>query len=42
MRENGTTPDEICWPEVDDYRPSTEIAIGGEQEEEIEGTEEQR
>jgi hypothetical protein len=33
MRENGTTPDEICWPDVDDFRPSTEIAAGGEQEE---------
>jgi hypothetical protein len=41
MRENGTAPDEIRWPEVDDYRPSTEIAAGSEREEETERIEEQ-
>ena len=32
MEQNGTTPDEIRWPEVDDYRPATLIAKGGEAE----------
>ena len=26
MCANGTRPDEIRWPEVDDYRPTTEMA----------------
>jgi hypothetical protein len=26
MRAYGTRPDEIRWPEVDDYRPATETA----------------
>jgi arylsulfatase A-like enzyme len=32
MRENGTVPDEIRWPEVGDYRPSTTVATGSEEE----------
>ncbi|MGE0863163.1 MAG: sulfatase-like hydrolase/transferase [Vicinamibacterales bacterium] len=32
MQANGTTPDEICWPEVDDYRPSTTVTEVGEEE----------
>jgi arylsulfatase A-like enzyme len=34
MRANGTTPDEIRWPDVGDYRPSTDVAVGGEDEDE--------
>jgi choline-sulfatase len=26
MRANGTRPDEIVWPEVDDYKPATQVA----------------
>jgi arylsulfatase A-like enzyme len=26
MQQNGTRPDEITWPEADDYRPSTGLA----------------
>ena len=33
MRACGTTPDEIRWPEVEDFQPSTELAAGGEAEE---------
>jgi arylsulfatase A-like enzyme len=33
MRTNGTTPDEICWPEVEDYRPSTAVTVASEDEE---------
>jgi len=32
MRTNGTTPDEIRWPAVDEYRPSTTIAAATEEE----------
>jgi arylsulfatase A-like enzyme len=32
MRTNGTTPDEIHWPDVDDYKPATTRAAGGEGE----------
>jgi arylsulfatase A-like enzyme len=33
MHVCGTMPDEICWPEVEDFRPSSELAAGGEDEE---------
>jgi choline-sulfatase len=33
MDANGTTPDEIAWPDVADYRPSTLAAAGSEHEE---------
>jgi arylsulfatase A-like enzyme len=36
MEANGTTPDEIRWPAVDEYRPSTAVTVAGEDEEEIE------
>jgi hypothetical protein len=29
----GTFPDEIRWPEVEDFQPSTQLASGGEDEE---------
>jgi choline-sulfatase len=32
MRENGTTPDEIRWPDVDDYRASTTLNVAPEDE----------
>jgi len=32
MRASGTTPDEIRWPAVDEYRPSTTIAAATEEE----------
>jgi choline-sulfatase len=32
MRENGTAPDEIRWPAVDDYRPATDVTVAGEDE----------
>jgi hypothetical protein len=32
MRVNGTMPDEIRWPAVDDYKPSTRITVAGEDE----------
>jgi arylsulfatase A-like enzyme len=32
MRENGTVPDEIRWPEVGDYQPSANVATGSEDE----------
>ena len=32
MRDNGTTPDEIRWPAVDEFEPSTRIALAGEDE----------
>jgi hypothetical protein len=31
MRACGTTPDEIRWPEVADYRPATAFADAGEE-----------
>ena len=33
MRINGTMPDEIRWPDVEDFKPSTQIAAAGEDEE---------
>ena len=33
MRVNGTIPDEIRWPAVDDYKPSTRITVAGEDKE---------
>ncbi len=33
MRVNGTMPDEIRWPAVDDFTPSTRITVAGEDEE---------
>jgi len=35
MQANGTTPDEIRWPAVEEFRPSTTEAAGGEDEEEL-------
>jgi choline-sulfatase len=32
MHACGTRPDEIRWPEVDDYRPGTEVAVSSEEE----------
>jgi choline-sulfatase len=32
MRHYGTAPDEIRWPEVDEYRPETRIAVVDEDE----------
>jgi arylsulfatase A-like enzyme len=32
MRANGTTPDEISWPEVDDFQPTTHVAMADEDE----------
>ena len=32
MRVKGTLPDEIRWPGVDDFEPSTRIALAGEDE----------
>jgi len=32
METNGTTPDEIRWPSVDEYQPSSTIAAAGEDE----------
>ena len=33
MRQNGTMPDEIRWPEVHDYRPATTLTVAPEEEE---------
>jgi arylsulfatase A-like enzyme len=33
MQMNGTTPDEIRWPAVEEFRPSTARAVAGEEEE---------
>jgi hypothetical protein len=33
MDNNGTTPDEIVWPAVEDFTPSTTIADRSEGEE---------
>jgi arylsulfatase A-like enzyme len=33
MRACGTMPDEIRWPDVEDFQPSTQLAVGGEGEE---------
>jgi arylsulfatase A-like enzyme len=33
MKECGTLPDEIRWPRVDEYRPSTRIAVEDEEDE---------
>jgi hypothetical protein len=32
METNGTTPDEIRWPSVEEYQPSSTIAAAGEDE----------
>jgi arylsulfatase A-like enzyme len=32
MRHYGTAPDEIRWPEVDEYRPETRVAVVDEDE----------
>jgi len=32
MEANGTTPDEVCWPSVQEYQPSTIVAAAGEDE----------
>jgi hypothetical protein len=29
----GTRPDEISWPEVDDFQPSTQVAVADEADE---------
>jgi choline-sulfatase len=34
MKTNGTTPDEIDWPSVDDYKPATTTTVATEHEEE--------
>jgi choline-sulfatase len=34
MREGGTRPDEIRWPEVDDYEPATQLADTDEADDE--------
>jgi hypothetical protein len=36
MKENGTTPDEIRWPAVEEFQPSTTVAVLDEDEEERE------
>jgi arylsulfatase A-like enzyme len=36
MEANGTMPDEIRWPAVDEYRPSTTVTAASEDEEDIE------
>jgi arylsulfatase A-like enzyme len=33
MQDNGTLPDEIRWPAVDEFRPSTTVATASEAEE---------
>ena len=33
MAVHGTTPDEIYWPPVEQFTPSTQLSAGGEQEE---------
>ena len=33
MHTNGTTPDEIRWPAVEEFRPSTALAVATEEEE---------
>ena len=33
MRQNGTTPDEIRWPEAHDYQPSTSVDVAPEDQE---------
>jgi choline-sulfatase len=35
MEEKGTTPDEIRWPAVDEFRPSTIVAAVSEEEDEV-------
>jgi choline-sulfatase len=35
MREAGTTPDEIRWPAVDEFRPSTTVSEAGEDEDRL-------
>ena len=32
MRACGTAPYEISWPEVDDFRPATGVAVADEDE----------
>jgi choline-sulfatase len=32
MRTNGTTPDEIRWPAVEAFRPTTTVSVAGEEE----------
>jgi arylsulfatase A-like enzyme len=34
MRTSGTRPDEIRWPEVDDFQPATQLAVTDEAEDE--------
>jgi arylsulfatase A-like enzyme len=38
MRQNGTTPDEISWPAIDDYAPATTTTATAEDNEEEEET----
>jgi hypothetical protein len=33
MRVCGTIPDEIRWPDVEDFQPSMQLAVGGEGDE---------
>jgi arylsulfatase A-like enzyme len=33
MKTCGTFPDEIRWPKVEDFQPSTQLVVGGEDEE---------
>lgn len=35
MRERGTTPDEVRWPAIDDYRPATTVAAASEEEDAV-------
>ncbi len=35
MQINGTTPDEIRWPAVEEFRPSTARAVASEDEETV-------
>lgn len=35
MAEHGTTPDEIRWPAVDEYRPSTAVTTASEAEDPV-------
>jgi choline-sulfatase len=35
MKEKGTTPDEIRWPAVEEFRPSTAVADASEDEDEL-------
>jgi hypothetical protein len=33
MKDNGTTPDEVRWPSVEEFRPSAAAVVSGEDEE---------